>query len=719
MKERMKQWAQARMAPRTWDKLGATTANAAKSVQATVDRGRRWAVIGSDRVISIRTARIEPWRLAFAAISVLVPVLLLALVRYNTSIADPALLLLFSVAISVYVADWVGGVTAVACGVISMDLLFAGDRFTFDLFSTTGGPGTLIVFLIASGLLIAVIEHLKYQHSQARMDSAAMRAANTALTAVEIAAAQRPPGDTDALLSVIHSILTAMVQVNRASSGAMYLADATGTTFVRAVVYGEPSAASDGFLGLDTSHELKLGEGFVGRVASERRALTVFDTLQEHDVEDVLNSNPHVRSVVGVPLIGPTDNVVGVAWVGVYLPYRFGATATARLQALGHRTVAFMEAARLADAQEELLDRVQDHHRRLQAVIQTMPEAVMVVRPPKGVIVASNAAAQRMFDIRADGHVLLTRASQLKVTGEHDEVLPILTALQTGEVVTGVELSVRTPSGRSLPVVASAAPLLSEDGSIDAVVGVFQDVTSLKEAERLRDEFVSIVSHELRSPLTPIRGFAQVVERELLKDGQHPDLVVWLQTLQRHADRMTRLVDDLLDVSRLRAGRLEIRRGHTDLVRMCRSVIDSRQPTSEQHVLRLDSDESELLANVDDDRIHQVVDNLVGNALKYTDSGIVTVGLHVSADGANALITVRDQGRGIPAEERNYLFNPFYRSRDVSESAVPGLGLGLFICSELIQAHDGTIDIGDAPGGGTIFSIVLPRNLPLDTRISA
>jgi signal transduction histidine kinase len=114
-----------------------------------------------------------------------------------------------------------------------------------------------------------------------------------------------------------------------------------------------------------------------------------------------------------------------------------------------------------------------------------------------------------------------------------------------------------------------------------------------------------------------------------------------------------------------------------------------------------------------------VVDNLVGNALKYTDSGIVTVGLHVSADGANALITVRDQGRGIPAEERNYLFNPFYRSRDVSESAVPGLGLGLFICSELIQAHEGTIDIGDAPGGGTIFSIVLPRNLPLETRISA
>jgi PAS domain S-box-containing protein len=610
-------------------------------------------------------------------------------------------------------------VSAVICGVICVDLFFAGDRFGFDLLTTTGGIGTIVIFVLASILLIAVIEHLKYDRAQARLDSAAMRAANTALTAVEIAASRRPAGDTDALLNVIHSILTAMVQVNRASAGAMYLADSSGSSLVRAVVYGEQNTTPDDFLGQETSHELAFGEGFVGRIARERRSLTVFDTLREPDVQDVLNTNPHVRSVVGVPLIGPTDKVEGVAWVGLYLPYRFGPTAIARVQALAHRTVAFMEAARLADAQEELLGKYQDHHRRLQAVIQTMPEAVMVVRPPKGVIVASNAAAQRMFDIRPDGHVLQTRASQLKVISEHDEPLPILTALETGEVVTGVELIVRTPGGRLLPVIASAAPLREDDGKIDAVVGVFQDVASLKEAERMRDEFVSIVSHELRSPLTPIRGFAQVVERELQKQGTNPQLVEWLQTLQRHADRMTRLVDDLLDVSRLRAGRLQIRREVTDLVRICRTVVDSRQQTTEQHTLLLDSEVSELQADVDGDRILQVLDNLVGNAVKYTESGRITIELRLSADEHDALITVIDQGTGIPQEEREYLFNPFYRSRNASESAVPGLGLGLFICSELIQAHDGTIEIVDAPNGGTAFSIVLPRHVPVQTRISA
>jgi len=707
------------MAPRTWDQLVAIARRATLSTRSAANHARHWAEIGSDRVISMRTARFEPWRLAFAAISVLIPVLFLAAIRYDTSIADPALLLLFSVAISVYVADWFGGVTAMVFAVISMDVLFAGDRFTFDMVTTRGGPGTLIIFLIASGLVIATIEHLKYQHSQARMEASAMRAANTALTAVEIAAAQRPAGDTDALLNVIHSILSAMVQVNRASFGAMYLADATGSNFVRAVMYGETNEDTEDYPGTDTSQELAIGEGFVGRIASERRALTIYDALQEDDVADILNSNSHVRAAVGIPLIGPSDAVVGVAWIGLYVPYRFGPTAIARLQALGHRTVAFMEAARLADAQEELLDRVQDLHRRLQSVIQTMPEAVMVARPPTGTIVASNAAAQRMFDIRSDGHLLPTRANQLKVTSARDEELPILTALRTGEVVTGVELTVRTPAGQQMPVVASAAPLRSEDGAIDAVVGVFQDVTSLKEAERLRDEFVSIVSHELRSPLTPIRGFAQVVARDLQKDGDHPQHVQHLQILLRHADRMTRLIDDLLDVSRLRAGRLQIRRSVSDLARICQTVVESRQPTSENHTIVLEMSAPELLADVDGDRILQVVDNLVSNALKYTTHGTITITLHPSSSGNDALISVRDQGRGIPLEERNHLFNPFYRSRDVSESAVPGLGLGLFICSELIRAHGGTIEVDDAAGGGTEFSILLPRNLTFETRIPA
>src|SRR5699024_7050784 len=132
----------------------------------------------------------------------------------------------------------------------------------------------------------------------------------------------------------------------------------------------------------------------------ERRPISVADIGDDLAFEDVRKTNSHVRAVVGVPIFGSEDSLAGVAWVGLYVPYRFSPTAIARLQALAHRTVAFMESARLADQQEELLDKVQGDHRRLQSVIQTMPEAVMVARPPKGVIVTFNAAAQRMFGLQ-------------------------------------------------------------------------------------------------------------------------------------------------------------------------------------------------------------------------------------------------------------------------------------------------------------------------------
>src|SRR5665811_939136 len=232
----------------------------------------------------------------------------------------------------------------------------------------------------------------------------------------------------------------------------------------------------------------------------------------------------------------------------------------------------------------------------------------------RGMIVASNAAAARMFRLPSNPNPVSMRVDQLRMEGDlAPEHHSIAAALATGETVAGVELSVYQPGGDPLPVIGSAAPLRADDGTIDAIVGVFQDVRPLKEAERMRDEFVSVVSHELRSPLTPIRGFAQIVARDLAKAGGHEQHVQWLETLQRHADRMTRLVDDLLDVSRLRAGRLTIQRAPHDLVTIAKRVVDSANTSSTSHVITLDTDWESYAANVDEDRIHQIVDNLVGN----------------------------------------------------------------------------------------------------------
>lgn len=714
MLDYLRRWARARMAPATWHRLSHAGSTTAESIQDSVVATRRWVSIGSDHVTSMRSARIEAWRLLFSALVVLSSALLLYGVNLDLPESIPILCLLLGVGLSTYVADWVGGVAALAIAAVCLDLFFLREVPTLDAFLGWQPLLSVTAFLLASGVAIAIVEHLKYDRASARMESAALRAANTALSAVEIAAARRPAGDREAYLAVLQSILTAMARVNRASAGALYLVDNPTTTLVRAATYGDLDLDGEG--AMDASFgalSVLVGEGFAGRIALERRPIVVPDTLMEEDVDDLFATNSHLRAAAGVPLIGANDRLIGVAWVGLYVPYRFGPTAIARLNALAHRTIAFMESARLADDQDALLDRVQDHHRRLQAVIQTIPEAVMVARPPNGQIVASNAAAQRIFALRSDSAPALRRADQLKIVTESGDKsgIPMIRALEQGEVVTGVELTIRMPDGQHLPVVASAAPLRADDGSIDAVVGIFQDVGPLKEAERLRDEFISVVSHELRSPLTPIRGFSQIVARDLQKEGGHQQHVDWLLMLQRHVDRMTRLVDDLLDVSRLRAGRLQIRRDPADLVRLCRSIVESRNATSDKHDVVLRTDVPELVLEMDEDRIHQVLDNLVGNAVKYAPGGQVGVDLALAKGSGDIVVTVTDQGPGIPSPDHGQLFTPFYRSRSASESAVPGLGLGLYISRELIEAHGGEITVGSAPGGGAAFAVRLPRHL--------
>ena len=715
-----KNWARARMAPTTWDRLTSSTSRLGDDLVRARDRMRGVSMDGSSRFPSTGTRSYTIWRAVMAILIVAIPAGLLALVDHD-SLPIASLLMLLMIGIAVSLSDWIGGAIAIVASLVCLQLFFIGDPLRIDDRPTGTEIITAILLTGIATIAVRSIEGLRNELSAAKLEATAMRAANTALSAVEIAAASRPAGDNDAYLGVMQSLVAAMVRVNRASAGALYLMDESANTLVRVASYGD----LDDELLDDPSrppHEIEVGTGFAGSIARERRPLTIDDIALADDVSDVLATNPHVRAVAGVPMIGPNDELVGVAWVGVYLPYRFSATAIARLQSLGHRTIAFMESARLADIQEELLDRVQDDHRRLQSVIQAMPEAMMVVRAPSGTIVASNAAAQRMFGIRPDGPLRRRQVDRLRLqraaNSQADQELPISRAMHDGAIVTGVELTATLPDGTQVPVVASAAPLFTEAGEVDAVVGVFQDVRPLKEAERLRDEFLSVVSHELRSPLTPIRGFAQVVARELAREGGHEQQVTWLTNLQAQVDRMTRLVDDLLDVSRLRAGRLRIRQSEVDLVTIAHNLVEARQSTTSTHDIRWESALTELPAFLDGDRIYQVIDNLVGNAIKYTENTTITVSLEATPSGSIQL-EVADNGPGIPEFERDHLFTPFYRARSAAESAVPGLGLGLYICHELISAHGGDIVVDENPGGGARFTITLPPSVRIATRLTA
>ena len=243
-------------------------------------------------------------------------------------------------------------------------------------------------------------------------------------------------------------------------------------------------------------------------------------------------------------------------------------------------------------------------------------------------------------------------------------------------------------------------------------------------ASRAKDDFLSVASHELRTPLTPLKGLAQSLLRHIDRSGESQEPVDLdriaraLRTIDGQVDRLSELVDDLLDVSRIRTGRLELRRAETDLVEIAATVLErfeyggSSATPRARPVLRLVREVERLSGHWDAARLEQVVTNLVANAIKYGPPGgevIVTVGPAVGRDGW-ATLSVRDRGIGIPIGQIKELFGPFARLRNASAEQFGGLGLGLYISRDIVERHGGMIWAeSPGPGEGSTFHVLLPR----------
>jgi signal transduction histidine kinase len=238
----------------------------------------------------------------------------------------------------------------------------------------------------------------------------------------------------------------------------------------------------------------------------------------------------------------------------------------------------------------------------------------------------------------------------------------------------------------------------------------------LREAVRLREEFLSVASHELRTPLTPLKGFAALTLNRMEKLGDFPErerTLKALRSMARQTDRLTRLVDDLLDTSRIQAGRFELERARVDLVPLVREVLE-RFELRGQEGLRffLESPELPVEGTWDGPRLEQVVTNLLSNAVRYSpQGGTVRVSFHITP--MDVELQVRDEGIGIPPESLAQLFQPFARASNATARHFGGLGLGLFICREIVQRHGGAI-WAESPGAhrGSCFHVRLPREEP-------
>lgn len=232
----------------------------------------------------------------------------------------------------------------------------------------------------------------------------------------------------------------------------------------------------------------------------------------------------------------------------------------------------------------------------------------------------------------------------------------------------------------------------------------------LQEASEMKDRFLSIASHELKTPITTIRGQAQLVLRRLGKQREiSPEMEGMKKTLEKineQTGRLTSLIDELMDVSSIRSGKMELHKHECDLVETCQSIIDDQHMLTGR-TITLVTAKAHITLYADCDRLSQVIVNLITNATKYSPEEH-PVEVHLSEESAFIHIDVIDHGKGIAKDQQERIFETFYRTPDAQSSA-KGLGLGLAISKDIVERHNGRIWCQSEPGKGSVFVVELPR----------
>jgi PAS domain S-box-containing protein len=370
--------------------------------------------------------------------------------------------------------------------------------------------------------------------------------------------------------------------------------------------------------------------------------------------------------------------------------------------------------------QQAALDRAQADARFV-SLFRTSPVAVVISTLAEGRYVAVN---QRFCDLTGYAAVdVVGRTSRdLNIWVQLEERAFVGAELRAGRVLRDMELTFRASDGRTLTVLASFAPI--EFDGMACALTICQDITERQQlahardrlyaeaqaALRAREEFLSVTAHELKTPITSLQGFAQLLLRRLQSDRAPDPAMVQrgLSVIEYQAQKLLRLVDQLLDLSRIDERRLVLNYQPTDLVRLVQQTVALMQALTERHTIRAFLP-AHCVAAVDPLRLEQVLTNLLDNAIKYSPEGsLVQVELTQPHEHLVRL-SVADHGRGIAPEHQAQIFERFYRAERRDGG---GMGLGLYISYHIVAMHGGSLSYEALPEGGSRFSVLLPITPP-------
>ena len=409
--------------------------------------------------------------------------------------------------------------------------------------------------------------------------------------------------------------------------------------------------------------------------------------------------NVALEQVVALPLVLEDEEVVG----GIFL-FRTGTIAFTPGDRILLRDFADQAAVAVRNARQ--VEQLRTEKARVEAIIENNPNGIMILDPKMRVTII-NRALSRLLGVPEEEAVGKPCAQTLKLenrTGEHlcltESSPPPPTRMLYGEG------DIIRPGHKPVTVGVSYSPLFGSDGNLVNIIVTFVDITRYREAEELKSTFISVISHELKTPVSLIKGYAGTLARD---DVVHdPDFVrESAQIIVEEADRLTELIDNLLDASRIQAGALSLDIQPLDMADLARKAVERFGVQTDDHQILLDfpADLPPVLA--DEKRLRQVFDNLINNAIKYSPKGgKITVGAR--RQGERVLAFVKDEGIGVPLEDQEAIFERFYRVDSSLRRRTQGAGLGLFLVKAIIQAMGGDVWVESEPGQGATFYFTLP-----------
>jgi signal transduction histidine kinase len=406
-------------------------------------------------------------------------------------------------------------------------------------------------------------------------------------------------------------------------------------------------------------------------------------------------------SGLGLPLVA-RGKVVGVIFIFRAYVDVFSANDLALLRS-------FADQAAIAVQNALFYAQISREKQRLDALLDTAADGILILSPD-GRVERCNPAASRLIGVEIPS--IIGQQHELVI---HWQSPPQGLTLEQAEaggwpLTPHAQLYVEGSLKREfrqppLPVGITYAPLLSAEGTLLNVIATLRDITRFRQAEELKSTFISIVSHELKTPVALIKGYVSTLRRE---DANWDPAVVKdsLQVIEEEADHLTHMIENLLDASRLQAGGLPVKKSDVSLPAISALLAERFQTQTTRHRIMVDFPAGFPIILADQSRIQQVLSNLISNSLKYAQDGEIRISGQVRPDFV--IVCVSDQGPGIAPEDIPHVFDRFYRAPDASRQT-KGAGLGLYLARAIIEAHGGRIWVDPETGKGARICFSIPR----------